>query len=85
MQSTQPSLFQCFFQQFKGNTFDLQIQLDSRDTIFSAGHFEVHITQVIFRTEDITQDSVAFSIQDQAHGNTGHVLFQWTACIHEGQ
>ena len=54
---------------------------------FGSGHFEVHVTQVVFETLDVGQDCITGVIVffDQSHGNTGDRGFDRHAGIHQRQ
>ena len=68
-----------------GDACDLNIHLQRGNTVLSAGHFKIHVAQVIFVPEDIRENSVLVSLQDQPHGNARHSRFQGHARIHQGQ
>ena len=65
-------LIQSTFQNFVRQTVYLDIHLGSRNTIFCSRYFEVHITQVVFVTQNIRQYSIFFfaRILNQSHSDT---------------
>ena len=70
---------------FLGDTLDLDVHLQGSNTVGRTCHLEVHITQVIFVTQDVGQHGKAVAILDQTHGDTCHVRLHWHASIHHGQ
>ena len=82
----------CFFglgqshlHDFFGNALDLDVHLQSGNTVGGTGYFEVHVTQVVFITQDVGQHREAVGFFDQTHGDTRHVGFHRNACVHHGQ
>ena len=68
-----------------GDTLDFDVHLKRCDAVGGPGHFEVHVPQVIFVTQNISQNRKTVAIFDQTHGNTRHMGLHWNACIHQGQ
>ena len=66
------SLVQCTFQDFIRQTVYLNIHLRSSNTISCSSHLEVHISEVVFITEDIRQYCIFIftCILNQSHCNT---------------
>ena len=70
---------------FLGNAFDLDVHLQGRDTIGGAGDLEVHVTKVIFVTQDIGQNCKAIAVLDQTHGYSRHMSLDGHAGVHQGK
>ncbi len=86
MQTAFFRLIQSFFHDFRGNTGNLNVHLQRRNTVFSTRHFEVHVAQVIFVAQDVRQDTVGpVFFQNQTHGNTSYSRFQRYTRIHHGE
>ena len=66
-----------------GDALDLDVHLQSGDTVGGTCHLEVHVAQVILITQNVGQDRKAVFFLDQAHGNTGHVRLDRHASIHQ--
>ena len=72
---------------FHAQAINLDVHLDTADTIAGTGNLEVHVTKMIFITKDVCKDCV-FTISsscDQSHGNATHVFWNGNTCIHQGQ
>ena len=60
-QDMHPPIFglcQRFFHDLGRDTRDLDVHLQRGDTVFGARHLEVHVTQVIFVTQNVGQDRI---------------------------
>ena len=68
-----------------GDALDFDVHLQSSDAIGGASHFEVHVAQMIFVTQNVGQHSKAVAILDQAHGNASHMRFHGNTRVHHGQ
>ena len=81
------SLVQSTFQNFVRQTVYLDIHLSSSDTVSCSGYLEVHISEVVFVTEDVRQYSIFFfaRILDQSHSNTRYRLLDLHTGIHQCQ
>ena len=81
------SLVQSTFQNVIRQTVYLDIHLCSSDTVFCSGHLEVHISQVVFVTQDIRQYSIFFfaRILNQSHSDTRYRFLDLHTCIHQCQ
>ncbi|MDT4841974.1 hypothetical protein FQZ97_758530 [compost metagenome] len=60
----------------------LHIHLNGRNTLFSTGHLEVHVTGKVFGISNITHDIRCVTVHHKTHCNTGNRSFQWYASIH---
>ena len=67
------------------DAINLNIHLDSSDTLFSACYLKVHIAQSILQALDIGQNGEVFAILNQAHSYTSYRSLNGHACIHQGQ
>ncbi|GBE25073.1 hypothetical protein BMS3Bbin02_01357 [bacterium BMS3Bbin02] len=63
---------------------DLRIELQRGDHIFRPGDLEVHVTEMIFGTQDIRERDEFTVLLDQAHRNTGNGSMNRDTGIHEG-
>ena len=77
------SLSQCNLHDLFGNTVDLDVHLQRIDAISGTGHFEVHVTQMIFVTQDIGQNSKLITFLDQTHGNTSNRRLDRHTSVHQ--
>ena len=68
-----------------GYALNLDVHLQCSHTILSTGNLEVHVAQVIFITQNVCEYRKLVVFLDQAHGNTGHQLFQGNTCVHQRQ
>ena len=68
---------------FLGDALDFDVHLQRSNTVGGTGHLEVHVTQVVFVTQDVGQHCKAVVFLDQAHGDTGNVGFHGNASIHQ--
>ena len=53
MQAARFRLIQSFFHDLASDAINLDVHLKGIDPSFSARHFEVHVTKMIFVTEDV--------------------------------
>ena len=67
------------------DAINLNIHLDSSDTLFGACYLKVHIAQSILQALDIGQNGEVFAILNQAHSYTSYRSLNGHACIHQGQ
>ena len=76
VQTTFASLRQSTLEDFVAKTIDLDVHLSSGDTVSGTRHLEVHITEVVFVTEDVGEDRVVRTLvlRDQTHGDTRYGL-----------
>ena len=65
------------------------VQLQGGDEVGGTSNFEVHVTEGIFRTQNVGEGNIAgfalHFIRHQAHGNTGNGRFQRHAGVVQGQ
>ena len=85
MQTGQLRLFQRDFHDLLIDTFDFDVHLQCSDTLSSTRYLEVHVTQVIFITENIGKHGKLIALFHQTHSNTGNGCFQGYASRHHGQ
>ncbi len=78
MQASLLGLLQRNLHDLLGDTLDLDVHLQGGHAFGSTGHFEVHVAQVIFVTEDVGQHGKLVALLDQAHGDTGNRCLQGT-------
>ena len=50
--------FDCLFHDAHGQALEFQVQLEAGDTFLRAGDFAIHVTEGVFPTHDVGQDSV---------------------------
>ena len=73
------------FHDFEIESFDLDVHLDRRDTVFRTGHLEIHVAEMVFGAEDVGQNRVLLPFLDQAHRNTGDGGLHRNASIEQRQ
>ena len=83
--TTSLGLCECFFEDFVRKTIALDVHLRSGQTFERTRGLEVHITEVVFVTEDVGEDSIfVFTwILNQSHCDTRYRSLQGYTCIHE--
>ena len=75
----------------EGETLDLEVELEAGDAVLGAGDLEVHIAEVVFRTEDVGEDdvladlAVGIALGDETGGDTGARCGDRHTGIHEGE
>ena len=79
------SLCQSHLHDLLGDTLDLDVHLQGSNTVGSTRHLEVHVTQMIFVTQNVGQHGKTIAILDQTHGDTSHVRLHGHTRIHHGQ
>ena len=85
-ETTNARLSNRFFENFGGDTGDFNVHLHGGDTVASAGDFEVHITEVVFDTGDVTEgDIFHLLVGNETHGDTGHRFFDGDTGVHQGE
>ncbi len=77
-------LGQRFLNDLTGDPGDLDVHLNGGHPCGGTGHFEVHVAQVIFVTQDVGQDLIASAVGDQPHGDTGDRCFYRDTRVHQG-
>ena len=85
--TTSLSLHQSLLKNLEAQTITLDIHLCSSQAIAGTSGLEVHITQVVLITEDITEDSVLVLtwVLDKTHSDTRNWLLHRNTCIHQGE
>ena len=68
-----------------GYALNLDVHLQGSDAIGGAGHFEVHVAEVIFVAQNVGEHSKTVAVFDQAHSDAGHMRFHGHARIHQRQ
>ena len=69
-----------------GNTLDLDVHLDCRDSLACSCYLEVHVTKEIFHPLDVRQHRVvAFAVGNKAHCHTGYRCLDRHAGVQECQ
>ena len=79
------SLLESNLHDFAGNAFDLDVHLESGNTVAGACHLEIHIAQMILVPQDISQHLKSVAFLYQAHGNAGYGSLAGHAGIKESQ
>ena len=69
-----------------GQSMDLDIHLDSRDTVSRTSYLEVHVAEEVFQTLDIGQkyEIIVSLTSYQTAGNTCYHLLDRHTCCHQG-
>jgi len=78
-----PGLFQCLTENFLRKLMDLDVHLQSSDTLACSSDLEIHIAGVVFIAQDIRQNDHIVLVFDQPHGNAGHGGFDRNTTIHQ--
>ena len=82
------SLLERFSKHFVRKSVNLDIHLGCRDSIYSSGNLEVHVSEVIFIAKDVGQDSIPvvrmLLVCNKTHCDAGNWLPDLNASIHEG-
>jgi hypothetical protein len=68
-------LRQRLFHDLEVEPLDLDIHLDGRDAILGASDLEIHVTEMVFGTEDIRQNRVLLAFLDETHRHAGDGRF----------
>src|SRR5262245_15682882 len=68
-----------------GDPGNLDVHLQGRDALLSAGDLEVHVAKVILIAKDVGKHRVALVFEDEAHGDAGRRPLQRDASIHQRQ
>jgi len=69
----------------RSNATDFDVHLQGGDAIAGTRHFEVHVTKVIFGSEDVSQDDVFVAFHYQTHCHTGYRRRNRHAAVHQCQ
>ena len=85
MQTTIAGLSQCDLHDFFGDALDFDVHLQGSNTVFGTCHFEVHIAEMIFITQDIGQHGKLALVEDQTHRHACDVVLERDARIHHGE
>ena len=85
MQTSGLGLGQGFSHDLPADAVDLDIHLNSSNTIFGTGNLKIHIADMIFVTKDITQNDKLVTLLHQSHGDSGNRCFDRHPGIHQGQ
>ena len=87
VQTTFAGLVQRLFENFIAQTVALDVHLSGRDSFFSTGHLEVHVTEMILVAEDIAQDGVfdVARVGYQAHCHACHRTFHLYSGVKQRQ
>ena len=78
-------LVQSLFDDFRGQTRDFQVHLNSGNTLVGTGHLEVHIAEEVLDALDVHHGHPAVALGDQATGDTGHRRLDRNTGVHQGQ
>src|SRR5436190_19377771 len=76
--------------QTQRNAGELQVELESGETLAGAAEFPVHVTEVILAANDVgehlvTLQVIAVELGDQTGANAGNGLPQRHTCVHQRQ
>ena len=78
-------LIQRNFHDLVGDALNLDVHLQSSDTVRGTRNFKVHIAEVILITQNIGQNRELVAFLDQTHGDTGHRRLDGHARVHQRQ
>jgi hypothetical protein len=82
-------LFDSFECDVEWKTCDLKIKLEACDTFWCTSNLEVHVAEVIFCAEDVSQEhtlgdfTILVLFSHEASGDTSTGCCNWHTCIHE--
>ena len=73
------------FHNLFGDAFDLDVHLQRCNTFVGTRNLEVHITEVVFVTQDVRQYGITVTFLHQAHCNTGNRSSHRHTSVHKRQ
>ncbi len=79
------SLKQGLFHGIARESFDFEVHLEGGNAVFCAADFEVHITEVVFIADDVSEHGVSVAFGDEAHGDACDGSFDGDAGVHKGE
>ena len=86
VQTADPGLLQCLFQDLLGKPSNFDVHLKGVDPVGGTRHLEIHVAQEVFHSLDVAEDGIpAVFPGDQAHGDAGDGFLQGNSRIHQGQ
>ena len=83
VQTCSTRLLQRGVHNFTCDALDLDIHLQSGNTVCRTGHLEIHVAKVVFVTQDIGQYCKIITFLNEAHCNTGNRRLQRHTGVHE--
>ena len=78
-------LIQSNFHDFRGDRGNLDVHLQGRNALSRARYLEVHITEVIFVTQDVGKNSKPLPFLDQTHSDARTRPLQRHTGVHHGK
>src|SRR5450631_1948754 len=83
MQATALRLIQGNLHDLARDARDLDVHLQRGNTVFGAGHFEIHVAEMILIAQNIGEYLEARAFLDQAHRHAGNRRLDGHACVHQ--
>jgi len=77
--------FERDFHDLGRDALDLDVHLQCRDAVFRSGHFEIHVAQMIFVTQDVGEHLVALAFEHEPHGNARDRRLERNTRVHHGE
>ena len=78
-------LFECIFHDVLCYALDLYVHLQSGNALHSSCNFEIHVPQMIFIAQNISEDCVTISVFNETHGYTRNCFRNRYTRIHQRQ
>src|SRR5689334_16923525 len=85
VQTAGARLIECHAHDLRRHAFDLDVHLERGHAIFRAGDLEVHVTEMIFVTEDVGEHLEAAAFEHETHRHAGDGRFDRHSSIHQRQ
>ena len=85
MFSARFGLLERFFDDVVGQTVNLNIHLNGRDTVFGSGNFEVHIAVEVFKSLNIDHGQPLVVLGYKTAADTGNGTFYGNARVHKSE
>ena len=76
-------LFEGLAHEFPVQTRNFDIHLQGGDAVRGPRYFKIHITEMVFGTEDIRKNRDPVAVLDQPHGNARNRGFDRNPRIHQ--
>src|SRR3972149_2842827 len=83
IESALPCLLKSLFHYLMRYTPYLRIQLECCNPFVSAGHFEVHVSKMIFKTQNISENNDSVTFLYKPHCYTCNMSTNRDTCIHQ--
>ena len=78
-------LHQGLLHDLEGQAANFDIHLAGSDAFFRSGHFEVHVSQVVFVAQDVRQNRKTVFVGNQSHGDAAYRTGDFDTGVHQSQ